>query len=86
MSRRIASRIFDGSADPLPPGPVVLGGYVVIVAAALALAGVGGWFGVVAIAVVLLAAVVLIVRAGNWPAPHGGTDADSSAESPADEA
>jgi hypothetical protein len=78
MSSRIASHIFDGSSDPLPAGPVVLGGYVVIVAAALALAGVGGWFGVVAIAVVLLAAVVLIVRAGNWPAPHGETDADSS--------
>jgi len=72
MSSRIASRIFDGSADPLPPGPVALGGYVAIVAGVLALASIGGWFGIVAIAVVLLATLVLIVRAGNWPTPSGG--------------
>jgi len=69
MNLRNVSRLFDGSADPLPAGPLVMAGYVVVVAAALALASIGGWFGVVAIAVILLAAVVLIVRAGNWPAP-----------------
>ena len=79
MSSRIASRIFDGSADPLPPGPVALGGYVAIVAAVLALASIGGWFGLVAIAVVLLATFVLIVRAGNWPAPPSDTGTDTSA-------
>jgi hypothetical protein len=81
MSSRIASRILDGSADPLPPGSLVLAGYVVIVAAVLALVSIGGWFGVVATAVVLLAVVLVIVRAGNWPAAPSDTDTDTSAES-----
>jgi hypothetical protein len=67
MNRRTVSRLLDGRTDPLPAGLLVLAGYVVLVAAALALASIGGWFGLVAIAVILLAAVVLIARAANWP-------------------
>lgn len=67
MNLRIVSRLLDGRADPLPAGVLTLVGYVVIVAAALALASIGGWFGLVALGVILLAAVLLIVRAADWP-------------------
>jgi hypothetical protein len=80
MNLRVISRLFDGSADPLPAGPLVLAGYVVIGAAVLALASIGGWFGLLAIAVVLLATFVLIVRAGSWPAQPSDTGTDTSAE------
>lgn len=68
MNNRVFARLLDGNTDPLPAGVLVLAGYVVVVAAALALASVGGWFGLVAIAVILLAAVLFIVRVADWPA------------------
>lgn len=67
MNIRIVVRLLDGSRDPLPPGLLVLAGYAVVVAVALALASIGGWFGLVSIGVILAATAVLIVRAAAWP-------------------
>jgi len=67
MSVRVGSGILDGRDDRLPSGRLLLGVFVAVVALVLLLAGAGGWFGVVAIAVVVLAVIAFVVRAGNWP-------------------
>lgn len=76
--------MFEGSNDRLPHGGLVFAMYLALVAAALALASIGGWASLITIACLFATAIGYLARAASWatgviPADHDPARAESPA-------